>query len=41
MQRLLIATLLSVVNIISASAAELSAVQIYSDNVLLDLNKRK
>jgi len=39
MQRLLIATLLSVVNIISASAAELSAVQIYSDNVLLDLIK--
>ncbi|TWX72733.1 tetratricopeptide repeat protein [Colwellia sp. C1TZA3] len=39
MQKLLIAMLLTITPVISASAAELRAVQIYSDNVLLDLIK--
>ncbi|MBA6329091.1 sel1 repeat family protein [Colwellia sp. MB02u-6] len=39
MQKLLIAILLTITHVISASAAELRAVQIYSDNVLLDLIK--
>jgi TPR repeat protein len=39
MQRLLMAILLALVNFFSVSAAELTAVQIYSDNVLLDLIK--
>lgn len=39
MQRLLIIILLASANFFSASAAELTAVQIYSDNVLLDLIK--
>ena len=39
MQRLLIAILFTIANLTSASAAELTAVQIYSDNVLLDLIK--
>jgi len=39
MQRLLIATLLTITHVISAAAAELTAVQIYSDNLLLDLIK--
>ena len=39
MQRLFIALLLILTQVISASAAELTAVQIYSDNVLLDLIK--
>ena len=38
-QKLLIATLLSFTQFLSVSAAELTAVQIYSDNVLLDLIK--
>jgi TPR repeat protein len=39
MQRLLIAILLTITHALSVSAAELTAVQIYSDNVLLDLIK--
>ncbi|MFT5636659.1 MAG: TPR repeat protein [Cognaticolwellia sp.] len=39
MQKLLIAILFTITYVISASAAELTAVQIYSDNVLLDLIK--
>ncbi len=39
MQRLVLAVLLASANFFSASAAELTAVQIYSDNVLLDLIK--
>lgn len=39
MQRLCIAVLLTITQVISTSAAELTAVQIYSDNVLLDLIK--
>tara|TARA_R110000737_G_scaffold199509_3_gene219306 strand:+ start:388 stop:1020 length:633 start_codon:yes stop_codon:yes gene_type:complete len=39
MQRLLIAIILTATHVISAAAAELTAVQIYSDNVLLDLIK--
>lgn len=39
MKRLLMATLLAGANFFSVSAAELTAVQIYSDNVLLDLIK--
>ena len=39
MQRLLIVILLTITHVLSASAAELTAVQIYSDNVLLDLIK--
>lgn len=39
MKRLLMAMLLACANFFSASAAELTAVQIYSDNVLLDLIK--
>ncbi len=39
MQRLLIAILFTISHVFSASAAELTAVQIYSDNVLLDLIK--
>ena len=39
MKRLLMATLLASANFFSVSAAELTAVQIYSDNVLLDLIK--
>jgi len=39
MQKLLIAILLTITHVMSASAAELRAVQIYSDNVLLDLIK--
>lgn len=39
MQRLLIAMLLTVTHVTSISAAELTAVQIYTDNVLLDLIK--
>jgi len=39
MQRLIIAMLLVLTSVFSTSAAELTAVQIYSDNVLLDLIK--
>lgn len=39
MQRFIIAALLASANFFSVSAAELTAVQIYSDNVLLDLIK--
>ena len=39
MQKLLIAILFTIPLVTSASAAELTAVQIYSDNVLLDLIK--
>jgi TPR repeat protein len=39
MQKLLIAILFTITYVNSASAAELTAVQIYSDNVLLDLIK--
>lgn len=39
MQRIFITILFTVLHVTSVSAAELSAVQIYSDNVLLDLIK--
>ena len=39
MQRLIITMLLVLTSVFSTSAAELTAVQIYSDNVLLDLIK--
>ena len=39
MQKVFIAILFSIANIASAAGAELTAVQIYSDNVLLDLIK--
>lgn len=39
MQKLVIAILFTIAHVMSASAAELAAVQIYSDNVLLDLIK--
>jgi TPR repeat protein len=39
MQRLLVMLFIACVNIASVAAAELTAVQIYSDNVLLDLIK--
>ncbi len=39
MQRLIIAILVAATNFFTVSAAELTAVQIYSDNVLLDLIK--
>jgi TPR repeat protein len=39
MQRILITILFTIIHVVSVSAAELTAVQIYSDNVLLDLIK--
>ena len=39
MQRIFITILFTIIHVASVSAAELTAVQIYSDNVLLDLIK--